>query len=60
MVLKFKALPEVPFNYPITGSIGISVQNGNSFSVPFSFEKKAESKGAVKVTVTNQFTFYAA
>ncbi len=60
VVLKFKALPEVPFNYPITGSIGISVQNGNSFSVPFSFEKKAESKGAVKVTVTNQFTFYAA
>jgi len=60
VVLKFKALPEVPFNYPITGSIGISVQNGNNFSVPFSFEKKAESKGAVKVTVTNQFTFYAA
>ncbi|WP_276482472.1 MBG domain-containing protein [Paraflavitalea pollutisoli] len=59
VVLKFEALEEVPFNYPINGSINIAAQNGNNFSIPFTFEKKAESNGAVKVAVVNQFTYYS-
>ncbi|MBO9565673.1 MAG: carboxypeptidase regulatory-like domain-containing protein [Niastella sp.] len=59
VVVKFKPLDEVPFNYPITGTIAISTQNGNSFGLPFTFEKKSESKGTAKVTVTNQFTYYS-
>ncbi|MEI6950423.1 MBG domain-containing protein, partial [Paraflavisolibacter sp. H34] len=58
VVVKFLALDEVPFNYPISGNIGIGVANGNSFSIPFTFEKKAESNGVVKVEVTDQFTYY--
>jgi hypothetical protein len=60
VVLKFKAMPDVPFNYPINGSIGIGAQNGNTFALPFTFEKVAETTGAVKVVVTNQFTYYTA
>lgn len=59
VVLKFDALDEVPFNYPINGNINIAAQNGNSFSIPFTFEKKAESNGSVKVAVVNQFTYYS-
>lgn len=59
VVLKFKPLDEVPFNYPITGTIAISTQNGNNFGLPFTFEKKSESKGSAKVSVTNQFTYYS-
>lgn len=59
VVLKFEALEEVPFNYPINGNISIAAQNGNSFSIPFTFEKKAESNGSVKVAVVNQFTYYS-
>ncbi len=58
VVLKFLASAEVTFNYPVTGSIGISTQNGNSFAIPFSFEKVSQTTGAVKVTVTNQFTYF--
>ncbi len=59
VILKFSALDEVPFNFPITGNIGINSANGNSIALPYSFEKVAESKGAIKITVTNQFTYYA-
>ena len=58
VILKFSALAEVPFNFPVTGSIGISSQNGNSFNIPFNFRKKSETTGAVKIIVTNQFTYY--
>ena len=58
VVLKFSALAEVPFNYPITGNIGIAAANGNSFTLPYKFEKVSESNGSVKLTITNQFTYY--
>jgi len=59
VVLKFLASTEVPFNYPIDGSIGIGTQNGNSFSIPFTFQKVSQTTGAINVTVTNQFTYFA-
>lgn len=59
VILKFLASADIPFNYPINSTIGISTQNGNSFSIPFSFEKVAETTGDVKITVTNQFTYYS-
>ncbi|MDF2188548.1 MBG domain-containing protein [Paraflavitalea sp. CAU 1676] len=59
VVLKFRALDEVPFNYPINGSIVVKATNGNTLNVPFTFEKKSTSTGAVKVGVTNQFTYYS-
>jgi hypothetical protein len=59
VVLKFSALPDVPFNYPISGNIGITSQNGNSFIIPYKFEKVSETSGSVKITVTNQFTYYS-
>lgn len=58
-VLKFLALAEVPFNFPIMGNIGISGANANGFTLPFTFEKVAEASGTVSVTVTNQFTYFS-
>jgi hypothetical protein len=60
ITLKFQPLPEIPFDYPISSNIAINSQNGNSISIPFSFEKVSESSGSVKVTVTDQFTYYTA
>ncbi|MCW3113043.1 MAG: carboxypeptidase regulatory-like protein [Segetibacter sp.] len=59
VILKFMSSSDVPFNYPITGTIGVNTQNGNSFSIPFSFTKVSETVGSVKVTVTNQFTYFS-
>ena len=59
VVLKFSALAEVPFNFPINGSIGISSQNGNSLNIPFTFQKVSTTTGSVKITATNQFTYYS-
>lgn len=59
VILKFLALEEVYFNYPITGSVVINSTNGNSLSIPFKFEKVSESTGDLLVNVTNQFTYYS-
>ncbi len=59
VILKFSALQEVPFNFPINGSIGISSQNGNSFNIPFTFQKVSETTGSIKITATDQFTYYS-
>ncbi len=58
VALKFLAAEEIPFNYPVSGSIAISAVNGNSFSIPFTFKKVSETTGTVKVVVTNQFTYF--
>ncbi len=58
VILRFLALPEVPFGYPVTGTIVIAAQNGNSFSLPYTFEKVSETKGAASVIVTDQFTYF--
>ena len=58
VLLKFMALPEVPFDFPIKGSVVINAENGNSLTIPFTFKKVSESDGALKVQVTNQFTYY--
>jgi len=59
IIVKFLALPEVPFEYPINGSIAINCANGNGIAVPFTFTKVSTSTGVAKVTVTDQFTYYA-
>lgn len=59
IILKFRALPEVPFDYPIKGSIAIVPQTGNSINLPFTFEKVSESTGTLLVSVTDQFTYYS-
>ncbi|WP_114783759.1 Ser-Thr-rich GPI-anchored membrane family protein [Botryobacter ruber] len=59
VILKFMALAEVPFDYPVKGSVAIEAQNGNALNIPFTFEKKSESAGTLKVDVTNQFTYYS-
>ena len=59
VVLRFLALPEVPFDVPVNGDIAIATQNGNSFKIPFSFKKVAEASGMLTIDVTNQFTFYS-
>lgn len=58
VVLKFIPLPEVPFNFGIAGSIAINTQNGNSLAIPFNFKKVSETTGAIRITATNQFTYY--
>jgi len=60
IILRFSALAEIPFEFPIKGNIGIIVANGNNFSIPFSFEKVSKTTGVVAVSVTNQFTYFAA
>jgi hypothetical protein len=60
IVLKFLALAEVPFDYPVKGAISITSQNGNSFTIPFSFEKVSQSTGTVAITITDQFTYFSA
>jgi hypothetical protein len=57
VILKFTGNAEVPFDFPIQGNIGINSANGNSFRIPFSFEKTAVSQGAVRLTISNQFTY---
>jgi hypothetical protein len=59
IILKFLALEEVAFNYPINGTIVVNAKNGNSLSIPFKFEKVSESTGDLLVNITNQFTFYS-
>jgi hypothetical protein len=59
VIVKFIALPEVPFEYPIKGNIAINCTNGNGIAVPFTFEKVATSTGVASITVTDQFTYYA-
>ncbi|MBO0953103.1 T9SS type A sorting domain-containing protein [Fibrella forsythiae] len=56
-VLKFSALGEVPVNSPITGNIGINSANGNSFSLPFTFQKVSEATGTARIIATDQFTY---
>ncbi|MBK6832592.1 MAG: carboxypeptidase regulatory-like domain-containing protein [Flavobacteriales bacterium] len=58
VILRFQATADVPFDFPINGSIGIAAQNGNSFSLPFTFQKVSETTGGLTVEVTNQFTFF--
>ena len=60
VILKFLATSDIPLGYPVNGNIGISTQNGSAFTIPFTFEKVATTTGAVKVTVTDQFTYYSA
>ncbi|MEN9963883.1 MAG: hypothetical protein RL582_978, partial [Bacteroidota bacterium] len=57
VIFRFIATPEVPFNYPITGNIVIQAQQGNAIQLPFTYEKSASSIGAVRVDVSNQFTY---
>ena len=58
VTLRFLALDEVPFDTPISSSIGVVAQNGNSFTIPFTFRKAAEAKGSASITATDQFTYY--
>ncbi|SEI40249.1 hypothetical protein SAMN05216327_101266 [Dyadobacter sp. SG02] len=59
VILKFLATADIPFNYPLSGSVGFGGANANTFTIPFTFEKVAESSGTAKVTVTNQLSYYA-
>jgi len=59
VIMKFLALPEVPFEYSIKGNIAINCANGNGITVPFIFEKVSTSTGVANITVTDQFTYYA-
>ena len=58
VTLRFLALDEVPFETPINSSIGVVTQNGNSFTIPFTYRKVAESKGSASITATDQFTYF--
>lgn len=60
VILRFLANASIPFNYPVTGTIGINTANGNDVGIPFSFTKVSESSGEVVVVVENQFTYFAA
>jgi len=59
VVLRFTAVPDIPFEAPVNGTIGIATQNGNTLKIPFTYKKVAEATGVLKVSVTNQFTFYS-
>jgi hypothetical protein len=59
VIVKFLALSEVPFEYPINGNIAINCANGSGISVPFTFEKVSLSTGVARITITDQFTYYA-
>ncbi|OOQ57316.1 MBG domain-containing protein [Mucilaginibacter pedocola] len=59
VVLKFLAAAEVPFDYPINGNLKVSAQNAAALSVPFTFKKVSSATGTVKLTATDQFTFYS-
>ncbi len=60
VILRFQALAEVPFDYPISGTIVADPQNGPSLTIPFTFTKVSQTTGDVVVDVVNQFTYYAA
>lgn len=59
VVLKFTLAADVPFNQPVTGTVVATAQYGNSFALPFTYTKVADSTGVVKVTATDQFTYYS-
>ena len=56
-VFNFIALSEVPVNNPIKGTIGINAANGNSLSIPFTFQKVSQATGTARIVVTNQYTY---
>ncbi len=58
VTLKFRGTAEIPVGAPITGQIGIVAQNGNVFTLPFTFKKVATSNGAIKLNATDQYTYY--
>ena len=60
VILRFQALTEVPFDYPISGTIVIDPLNGESLVIPFTFTKVSETSGDVVVDVVNEFTYYVA
>ncbi len=60
VALRFLPLDAVPYNLPINGTIVISGANANSFSIPFTFTKVAETTGSLTVDVVDQFTFFDA
>ncbi|WMJ72965.1 CARDB domain-containing protein [Cytophagaceae bacterium ABcell3] len=59
VILRFLTLEEVPFNYPVSGSMAINSPNSDFVRIPFTFEKVSESTGDLVVDVTNQFTYYS-
>jgi hypothetical protein len=59
VVLRFLPLAEVPFDYPINGTLGVVAQNGNSFSLPFTFTKVSSTTGGLTVEAVNQMTYFA-
>ncbi|MBB3838248.1 hypothetical protein FHS57_002253 [Runella defluvii] len=56
-VFNFLALTEVPVNNLIKGTIGINAANGNSLSIPFTFQKVSQATGTARIVVTNQYTY---
>ena len=59
VVVRFLANDDVPFNFPVTGNIAVNAENADGLTLPFSFEKVSEADGTVRVSVANQFTYFA-
>lgn len=59
VVVRFLANNDVPFNFPVTGNIAVNAENAAGINLPFSFEKVSEADGTVRVSVSNQFTYFA-
>ena len=45
-------------NIPVSGYIGISCENGDGLTIPFSIEPVSENKGKLIIDVCDEYTYY--
>ena len=57
IILKFKTTDEISVNSQINGKIGINSENGNSLSLPFTYQIVSQTTGIASITATNQYTY---
>ena len=57
IVIQISTDDKMELNLPVTGRIGISCENGNGLSIPYSVEPVSEEIGKLIVDVCDEFTY---
>lgn len=60
VVLRFNPTDKMQLNVPITGALGINCANGDGLAINFSITPVSSAKGALKLSLVDEFTFYTA
>ena len=57
VVLQMKPTDQLQLNAPISGSIAVTISNGNGFQIPFKVEPVSEATGSIEVDVVDDYTY---